>query len=68
MTGTVTVNNNTASFSKTLKADSLTEDNESLGIQFRTGGFGGPIVATTAAMVYDTSTADAATPSITVIS
>lgn len=61
--GSVTINSNTGSFTRTLSADLSTEGTETLSVQLRTGSTSGTIVATaTNVSVIDTSTS----PTITI--
>lgn len=54
--GTVTINNNAASFTKTLRNDVTTEGTETIIIELRTGSIAGNIVATSnPIIVFDTS-------------
>lgn len=63
ISGTVTVNSNTASISLTLSLDSLTEGSEQFVVQLRTGSVGGPVVATSSTItVQDTSLTPAPAP------
>jgi hypothetical protein len=56
LSGSVTINSNTASLVRTLAADATTEGTESFRIQVRTGSTGGPVIATSATVtVNDTS-------------
>lgn len=58
LSGSVTVNNNTASISRVLDNDSTTEGAENFALQLRTGSTSGTIVATSGSVtVNDTSTA-----------
>lgn len=55
-TGSVTINNNAASFTRDIKNDTLTEGPESVQIVLRTGSTAGPIVTSSSAVaVNDTS-------------
>lgn len=55
--GSITINNNTATISKTLKADTTTEGTETFTLSLRTGNTAGPVVFTTSTItVNDTST------------
>jgi len=55
-TGSVTINNNTASFTRAISNDALTEGPESVQIVLRTGNTAGPIVTSSSAVaVNDTS-------------
>jgi len=55
-TGSVTINNNTASFTRSIRNDALTEGPESVQIVLRTGNTAGPIVASSSVVsVNDTS-------------
>ena len=57
LTGSVTINNNTATFSRSARADLLTEGSEVMSISLRTGSASGPIVATGGFIgITDTST------------
>jgi hypothetical protein len=54
--GTITINNNTASITRTLREDFATEGAESFAIQIRTGSASGPVVVTSATVsINDTS-------------
>lgn len=57
LTGTVTINNNTGSFTRTAIADETTESGaEFFGTEIRTGSVAGPVVVTGRfAAIYDTS-------------
>jgi len=55
-TGSVTINNNAASFTRSISNDALTEGPESVQIVLRTGSTAGPIVTSSSAVaVNDTS-------------
>jgi hypothetical protein len=55
-TGSVTINNNTASFTRAIRNDAVTEGPESVQIVLRTGNTAGPIVTSSSAVsVNDTS-------------
>lgn len=57
VSGTVTINNNAASFSRTLATDSVAE-NDSFWITLQTGSASGPVVATSSSVtVIDSATA-----------
>ena len=54
--GTITINNNTASITRTLSNDNTTEGAESFAIQIRTGSGSGPVVVTSSTVtINDTS-------------
>jgi len=56
--GTITINNNTGTLTRTLTNDSATENSETIIIQIRTGSISGTVKATSAAVtVNDTSKA-----------
>ena len=54
--GSFTINNNSASFTVTPTADTLTEGQETGTIKIRTGSVGGTVVATDTFIINDTST------------
>ena len=54
--GTITINNNTASITRTLREDLAIDGSESFAIQIRTGSASGPVVVTSATVtINDTS-------------
>ena len=57
LSGSITINNNSATFTRTAYADRVTEGSEALGIQIRTGSITGPVVASTTGgvLILDTS-------------
>ena len=64
--GSVTINNNAASITRSLVSDSLTEGGETIVLQLRTGSTGGTIVATAATVtVTDPSGGTGGTSTIT---
>lgn len=64
LSGSVTINSNTAVVSESIASDQLTEGTESLTFQLRTGSTSGTIVASTTKTINDTSI----TPSIQSVS
>ena len=56
--GTVTINSNSGTITRTLRSDGITEGSESFQLQIRTGSTSGTIVATSSTItINDTSTA-----------
>jgi len=66
LTGSITIVNNAAQFTRTLKKDLLTEGTQSFNIQLRTGSVSGTIVSTSSTVVIlDESITPPVAPSIT---
>jgi len=64
--GSFTINNNTASITRTLRNDFTTEGNEIFALQIRTGSTSGTVRASTSVTVIDTSVPTyAVTPNVT---
>ena len=65
-TGTVTINNNSGSFTRTAIADETTESTEYFGTELRTGSVAGPVVVSGRfAAIQDTSKTPAPPPPVT---
>jgi hypothetical protein len=68
LTGTVTINNNIGTFTRTARADNLTEGTEYFGTRLHTGSTSGPVVQTGVfAAIQDTSTTPPPPPTINFI-
>ena len=62
-TGTVTINNNSGSFTRTVVADATTESTEFFGTELRTGSVAGPVVRSAITVgIHDTSQTPAPPP------
>ncbi len=62
--GAITITGNVGSLTRTLLSDSITEGAESIVIQIRTGGVGGPVVATASAVTINDISTTPSFPSV----